>query len=115
MKVRFQADNDLDYRVVRATRQRDASIDFRSALEAELHAKEDEAVLKIAAEDGRIVVSHDRKTMPQNFGVFIQAQSSPGLIIISRKLSISDSADWLQLVWSASESEEYMNSIFTIP
>ena len=48
MKVRFQADNDLDYRIVRATRQKDRAIYFRSALEAELHGKKDTAVLKNA-------------------------------------------------------------------
>jgi precorrin-6B methylase 1 len=115
VKVRFQADNDLDYRIVRAVRQLDRGIDFQSALQAELHSKKDPSVLRIAAEHERILVSHDRKTMPQHFADFIQAVSSPGLIIVSTKLSIADSAEWLHLVWSASESEEYVNSIFTIP
>ena len=65
MKVRFQADNDLDYRIVRATRQLDRSIDFQSAVEARLHSKTDASVLEIAATDNRILVSYDKKTMPQ--------------------------------------------------
>ena len=115
MKVRFQADNDLDYRIVRATRQLNQSIDFQSAVEARLHGKKDASVLEIAAAENRILVSHDRKTMPQDFAHFIQRQTSPGLIVLSRKLSISESADWLHLIWAASEAEEYMNLIIPIP
>ena len=64
--------------------------------------------------DNRILVSYDRKTMPQHFARFIERQSSPGLIVLSRKLSISDSADWLHLIWAASEAEEYVNLILPI-
>jgi hypothetical protein len=53
--------------------------------------------------------------MPEHFARFIERQSSPGLIVLSRKLSISDSADWLHLIWAASEAEEYVNLIVPIP
>jgi hypothetical protein len=52
--------------------------------------------------------------MPRHFAEFIAQQSSPGLILLSRKMSISESAAWLHLVWSASEAEEHANSIFYI-
>lgn len=115
MKLRFQADNDLDQRIVIATRRLDTAIDFQTAAALNLHNKSDEEVLALAAQEGRVLVSHDRRTMPEYFARFITTQSSPGLIIISRRLSIGRAVDWLHLLWSASESEEYVNLIYSLP
>lgn len=115
MRIRFQADNDLDQRIVVATQRLNPAVDFQSALELRLHAVPDDSVLSLAAEQGRIVVSHDRRTMPVFFAHFIGNRTSPGLIIVSRKLSVATAADWLYLLWSASEAEEYVNTIYTIP
>jgi hypothetical protein len=114
MKVRLQADNDLDFRIVRATGHLNTRIDFQSALQAGLHGKTDPEVLQIAAREGRVLVSHDRRTMPKHFGDFITNQPSPGLIVVSKKLGIAKSTEWLHLIWEASEAEEYLNTIFQI-
>jgi len=67
-----------------------------------------------SAKQNRIIVSHDRRIMPEHFVDFVANQSSPGLIVVSRKLGISKSADCLHLIWEASEAEEYVNTIFQI-
>ena len=64
MTVRFQADNDLDQRIVKATRQFDPSVDFQTAFQAKLHGRADPLVLQIAASENRILVSRDRRSMP---------------------------------------------------
>jgi hypothetical protein len=70
MKIRFQADNDLDGRIIAATRRLEPSIDFQTALALSLHlAVPDEQVLALAAEQGRILITHDRRTMPDHFEV----------------------------------------------
>lgn len=115
MKLRFQADNDLDQRIVIATKRLGPTIDFQTASALNLHDKPDEEVLALAAEQGRVLVSHDRRTMPEHFARFIMTESSPGLIIISRKVPIGAVADWLHLLWAASEAEEYVNLIYSLP
>jgi uncharacterized protein DUF5615 len=116
MKVRFQADNDLDARIIAATKRLEAEIDFQTAPDLGLHLKvPDDRVLALAAAQGRILVSHDRKTMPDYFERFIIGNTSPGLIIVSRKLSIGRAAEWLHLIWAASDAQEYVNSIYTLP
>lgn len=71
VKVRYQADADLARRIVSAVRRYESDIDFRSASEARsgrgLKGLLDDAVLAIAAEEGRILVTHDRRTMPRYF------------------------------------------------
>ena len=64
MKIRFQADNDLDQRIVVATRRLDPTIDFQTAHALKLHGVPDTLVLRRAADAARILVSHDRRTLP---------------------------------------------------
>jgi hypothetical protein len=45
MKIRFQADNDLDQRIVVATRRLDPGIEFQTASKLELHGIDDSRVL----------------------------------------------------------------------
>jgi predicted nuclease of predicted toxin-antitoxin system len=65
MKIRFQADNDFNKRIIDALLRLAPQIDFKTAPERGLHhVTPDEEVLRLAAEEGRILVSHDFKTMP---------------------------------------------------
>ena len=111
MKIRFQADNDLNYFIVLATRRLDPGLDFQSATEASLHGVPDELVLELATRENRVLVSHDKKTMPKHFFEFISKTSSPGLIVVSRKMSVGRASELLHIVWSASETEEYVNKL----
>lgn len=80
MKIRFQADNDFNQKIIDAILLREPAIDFQTAPAIGLHlGVPDEQVLSIAANEGRVVVSHDKKTMPTHFGNFLAYQSSPGI------------------------------------
>ena len=70
MPVRFQADADLDGRILRGLRRAAPEIDIRTADDANLAGLEDPEVLRIAADSGRILVSQDRRTMPGHFARF---------------------------------------------
>jgi predicted nuclease of predicted toxin-antitoxin system len=71
MKVRFQAGADLNQNILLATLRREPSIDFQTALAAGLASLSDREVLAMAASEGRVLVTHDRKTMPRHFAEFI--------------------------------------------
>ena len=49
---------------------------------------EDPDVLALAASLGRVLVSHDRKTMPGHFYRFLEKAESPGLILVPQVLAI---------------------------
>ena len=115
MKVRFQADADLKEQIVVALKRHEPSIDFRTAAEAGLEGMEDSEVLTAAARAGRVLVSHDRRTMPQHFGEFITNNESPGLIIIAQHLPLHVVVEELLLIWAASEAEEWVNQIKSLP
>ena len=115
MKIRFQADNDLHEDILRSVK-RLRPIDFQRAQELGLHTGVDDTeVLRLCAAQDRLLVTHDRHTMPAHFMEFIKRDISPGIFIVSRKLSISAAAEWLVLYWEASEAEEHRNQIISIP
>lgn len=115
MKLRFQADNDLDQRIVVATRRLDPAVDFQAAAALGLHDVPDPEVLALAASEERVLVSHDRRTLPGHFREFIASRASPGLIIVSQRLPVGRAAELLHLLWAASEAEEYVNVIYDLP
>lgn len=98
MKIRYQADADLNQKIVIAVLRLEPTIDFRTSHAANLKSVEDIEVLGIAASDGRILITHDKATMPDVFGQFIQAGESPGVLVISRGYKLADVAEELVLI-----------------
>lgn len=115
MKVCFQADADLNHIIVKAVLRREPSIDFQTAHAANLVGQSDQEVLAIAASVGRVLVTHDRKTMPMHFATFTAMQTSAGVIIVSRKMPIAQAAEELLLIWTVTEAEEWTNKIYFLP
>jgi hypothetical protein len=115
MKIRFQADADFNQNIVRAVRRRQPAIDFQTADEAGLRGVGDLEVLAASARESRILVSHDRRTMPQHFSEFLTQQHSPGVFLLSQYLPISQAVEELLTVWEASEAEEWVDTIQALP
>ncbi|MFN0108289.1 MAG: DUF5615 family PIN-like protein [Blastocatellia bacterium] len=115
MKIRFQADADLRFPIVKGVRRREPLIDFQTANEAALEGIADPVVLKIAADDGRLLVSHDVSTMPENFANFIETQASPGVVLIPQELPYHEAIERLIQLWATSEAETWHNVLFFLP
>jgi uncharacterized protein DUF5615 len=115
MRPRFQADADFNHRIVRGIRRREPSIDFLDATDGGVVGLSDPDVLETAAESGRILVSHDRNTMPRHFVDFRERRSSPGLIIVSQDLDIGAAIEDLLLVWAATDADEWVDQLDFVP
>lgn len=81
MKIRFQADADLKHAIVAGALRRAVSLDVRRAEAVPLEGLDDSMVLAAAAEDDRVLVSHDVNTVEWHFREFIQKQTSPGFVL----------------------------------
>ena len=115
MKIRFQADADLNEDIITGVIRRSPEVDFRTATDAGLEGLHDERVLTLAAGEGRILVSQDWKTMPYHFGEFITGHDSPGVLIIPQQMEVRAAIEELIMIWEASETEEYTNGIRRLP
>jgi hypothetical protein len=115
VKIRFQADADLRDPIVTGLKRREPLIDFKSALEADLEGVDDLRVLRLAAEEGRLLVSHDVSTMPENFAQFIQQQDSPGVVLIRQEWPYQTAINGLLKLWLTTEAERWRDVLFYLP
>ncbi len=70
MRVIFQADADLDGRILRGLKHVASEIDIRSALDAGFTGLKDHEGLRVCAESGRVLIHQNRRTMPAHFARF---------------------------------------------
>jgi hypothetical protein len=115
MKPRFLADADFNQRIALGLLRREPTIDFQMAHRGDVVGRPDPEVLGVAARGNRILVSHDRATMPAHFARFTESQSSPGLILVSQDVDIGTAIEDLLLIWAASNMEEWRDKIGFVP
>ena len=91
-------------------------MDFKAAASAKLQGKTDLEVLSLAAQEGRLLVTQDIRTMPRHFAAFLQrGNHSPGVILIPHAIGVAAAIDALVLVWAATEPGEWADRIVKIP
>jgi len=117
LSIRFQADNDLKRIIVDATIRREPRIDFQTAPAARLDDLDDEAVLRLAASQSRILVSHDKRTMPRALASFVASGgASPGvLLVIPQNAPIREVVETIMLIWADDRANDWKNLIARIP
>jgi Domain of unknown function (DUF5615) len=115
LRPKFLADENLSQAIVDGILRREPAIDILTASDGEILGMSDPDVLRIAAENGRIVLSHDRRTMPAHFDRFIGLRTSPGLLVLSQELDIGDAIEQLLMIWVASDAGEWENQRRFLP
>jgi Domain of unknown function (DUF5615) len=116
LSLRFQADNDLRFAIIRAVRRQEPAIDFVSAQESGLDGLSDPELLERIAIEGRILVSHDRRTMLYHFRNRLTAgKSSPGLLVVGQRASIGTVAEAIVTLWAVARPEELTNQAYHLP
>jgi hypothetical protein len=115
MRPRFQADENLNVKIIAGVLRREPSLDFRTAKAADTLGLKDREALAAAARDGRVLVFHDRETMPARFADFIAQSISAGLLIVSQNVEIGETIEQILLVWAASEAHKWSNRIGYLP
>ena len=117
MTIRFLADEDVRADIVRGLRSREPAIDILDVKIGGLRGATDPALLELAAEQDRIVVTHDRNTMTRHYYERLAAgKSGPGLFIVPTEPSAAGRVvESLLLVWSASKAEEWRDRIVYLP
>ncbi|MBI3697303.1 MAG: DUF5615 family PIN-like protein [Acidobacteria bacterium] len=106
---------DLRRAIVTGVVRRESAVDFQTAQAARLEGLHDSEVLRLAAGERRVLVSHDFSTMPRHFLQFTASHYSPGVLLVPQYLRIAEAIDCLLLVWEASGMDEWENRICLVP
>lgn len=116
MKVRFLADADLNKAIISGVLRREPTLDFQTAQAAGLREMKDPAVLALAADQQRVLVSHEVGTMPAHFRALRESgKHSGGVFLIPQTLDIGTAIDELLLIWLASEASEWIDRLEWLP
>jgi hypothetical protein len=115
LRLRFQADADLNPEIGHGLRRREPALDFRAAAGVVPDGTLDPEVLQIAADASRVLVSRDVTTMPGHFERFIAEHESPGVLLIPSRRSIGAVIEGLLIVWLTWTPEDLRNQVRWIP
>ncbi len=114
--ITFLLDENIDVTLAAQLRRKQPAIDVQTAVEAGTRGLKDPLLLAWAADHDRILITHDKRTMPAHFYDFLfGGHESPGIILVPQDLSLGRTIDDLLLIWEASTAEEYRNLITRLP
>ncbi len=114
--LRILIDQDFDHDILRGLIRRLPKLDFETAFEVDLSEVEDPELLLWATANQRILLTHDRKTMPRHFAALLeQNEMLAGVFVVPRRLPIGQAIDELEIMISCSTMQEWQNIIKILP
>jgi Domain of unknown function (DUF5615) len=115
-RVKYLFDEDLNGRIVRGVRRRISDLDSRTVQETDLPEASDPVILDWAAAEGRIVITHDHRTMRPCAEDRLKAgRSMAGLILVPQTAALGQIIDDLVLIAGATTAEEWNGTIVYLP
>ena len=116
MALKFLGDENFDARIAAAI---NASLgdrfDFQSAVDADILGKNDDLVLAVAANCGRVLLTHDARTMLRFLRAFSEKADSPGVVVIRRSSSLSAAIESLEIVVEVGRESDFHNRVEFLP
>lgn len=100
-------DHDFNHRILRALVRRIPHLDAVTAHQARLSDRPDTDLIEWAAGSGRVIVTHDRKTMPAH--AVLQMKSGrkiSGIIVAAQNLPLLDVIRDLEIIVTCSDEVE---------
>lgn len=114
--IRFLADENLDNRILRGLLRRQPNLDVVRVQDLEIAGATDDTVLAWAASSRRILLTHDRRTIPA-YALERIRRDEPvaGVIVIPDRISIGSAIDDLLLLAEATTEQEWIDQIVQLP
>jgi len=114
--LRLLIDENFDQRILRGLRLEVPNVDYVVVQETKLKGLRDPLLLAWAAENQRIIVTHDVNTMPKYAYERLRAgQPMPGVIVIPEDLAVSKAIEDLATLIECCEPEEMNNQVKYLP
>jgi len=114
--LKLISDQNFSGRILRGVSRRVAHLDLVRALDVRLDRVDDPVLLEWAAEEGRIVLTHDVNTMPGFAYDRVRAGLiMPGVFLVRRSMGIGRAIDELILVIEGSSQEDWKDVVTFFP
>ena len=114
--MKFLADENFDNRVVRGLLRRRPDLDIIRVQDLEIAGADDPAVLAWAAQAGRILLTHDERTIPNYaYERLAAGHSIAGVVVASDSLPIRTVIEDILLIVECSSAAEWLNQLQRLP
>jgi hypothetical protein len=114
--LRFLADQNFDGDIVRGLLRRLRDLDVVTAYEAHLMEASDPDLLEWAADQERVVLTHDRRTMPDYANERIRAGLRMcGVVVVPKRLPLAQVINDLELIAACSLEGEWEDKVQFLP
>ena len=114
--IRLLSDENLNGDVVRGLFLRQPSIDLIRVQDVGLLGADDPQILEWAAVNGRILLSHDKATVPGfAFERMATGDEMPGVFILSDRVSIQRAINEILTIDVCSDHAEWENLVVYLP
>lgn len=116
MTVRFLTDEHIARAVIGGLQRELPALDIVRVQDVGLRTQSDPTILQWAADQDRVLITHDIKTMPDFAHQRVAAgQPMPGAIIVPAAMPIGVVIAELAIVAGASEHREWANRVIYLP
>jgi predicted nuclease of predicted toxin-antitoxin system len=114
--LRLLSDENFNGDIVRGLFLRQPDLDLLRVQDVGLRKVDDPAILDWAASNGRILLTHDRATMPDfAYERVSQGQQMSGLFVINDRMPVRQVIDELLLLIDCSEQDEWKGIVLYLP
>lgn len=114
--ISLVADENLNNAIVRGLRRRNPEIDIVRVQDVGLSGASDNQMLAWAAEQGRIVLTHDINTVPAEAYSRVKASlPMPGVFVVPASISIGDAIEQIMLLDVCSSPGEWESQVEYLP
>jgi predicted nuclease of predicted toxin-antitoxin system len=96
--IRLLADHDFNERILEGLARREPTIDVLRVRDIGLSAAADPVILEWAAAERRVILTHDRQTMPGFVYARVAAgEPMPGVFLVDKRLPLGEAIDEILL------------------
>jgi hypothetical protein len=114
--LRLLFDQDFDEDVLEGLLRLAPDLDYVTARDIGMSAAHDTDLLIRSAAENRILVTHDRKTMPGHVRTVIEAgHNIAGVFIVPQRMPIARSINDLHILVTCSTMDEWQNVVRHLP
>ena len=114
--LRLATDEDFNGRIVRGILRRLPEADLLRIQEVGLSGAADQDVLDFAASEGRLLLTHDAKTMPRYaYERVASGLVVPGVVVCRQDVPIRQVIDDIVLLAECSEEGEWERQVIYLP
>ena len=114
--LRLLSDENFNGDIVRGLLLRRPDLDLNRLQDIGLEEADDPTILAWAATNNRIVLTHDRATMPDfAYARVVAGQSMPGVFIVHDRMAVGQAVEELVLMEACSDQGEWEGLVVYLP